>query len=95
MLALLLFITQALAFTSKAIFSNPATVQTQNVMIEFYAVPETTINALGSIQLTAPASITVYQPTACYDVLNKLPCTVVLSQKTFVITTSVKLNQAQ
>jgi len=57
-------------FTGKAIFSSPSTVQEKNVMIEFYALPETTIPAGGTVKLTAPDQITIHTPTGCRDVLN-------------------------
>jgi len=64
------------------------------VDIEFYAIPETTIPARGTIKLTAPSQVTVHTPTACVDQLNgdDNKCTVTVSGKTFTITTVMKLN---
>jgi hypothetical protein len=64
----------------------------KKVMIEFYALPETTIPAQGTVKLTAPNQVTVHTPTSCTDVLNEIDCQVSVQGRVFTIITAVKLD---
>jgi hypothetical protein len=56
-------------------------------------VPEEPVPENGEIKLTAPDEINVYSDRniACFDPINNVDCSVSVNDKTFTITTKVRL----